>query len=620
MEAASMRRTRLLPLGVLIPIALVAAVAGWTADARANAGERGAYLSPLVPLQRLDGQNTHLHVDEVRLRPDGLLLQCSYTFGVVDARDAGRLRYLAQNLTHAIPGDRRRPGCVHLAWDGDVVYTTHRGNIRNPAFLTAWDITDREQPVQLPALQEPGVSYEGVDVANGRVFVGLHEKGLGIYERAASNELTRVGTLTGLTNAWGVRAAGNTVFVADGIGGLATVDVTTPAAPRILGRVVTGGQARDVVVAGPHAYVASGSAGLVVVDVSDLTNPTIVGTAAMPGTALRLDYSAGRVFVAAWNDARVYDVSVPSTPRFVGAVRLTRDLNVPEDDRPAATSRILGIAARDQDVFIGNWHQLYSYRLYPDRVAPSLRLPEAAGMVDFGPVAPGGTRTLSLPVTNQGTAPLTVFSANVAGEAFTVEPAQAQIAPGATARLSLTYRAAGTARQEGYLRILSDDPGSPLRTAFLVGNQPGLGVNMPLPETTGVLLDGTDWSSSQAAGRVLLLNFFATFCPVCGGQLPDVEARFWQTYRDQGLVVVALNAHDGMDRIGEVDQYVDNLRLTFALGLEQSTTYRQLTQNFAGANPFPVDVIVGKDGRIAYIAREYDPDAMTEVIERLLAE
>jgi hypothetical protein len=89
------------------------------------------------------------------------------------------MRYLAQNLRHTIPGDTRAPGCIHLAWDGDIVYTTHRGDIRNPAFLSAWDITNRESPKQLPILQEPDVSYEGVDVANGTIFVGLHEKGLG---------------------------------------------------------------------------------------------------------------------------------------------------------------------------------------------------------------------------------------------------------------------------------------------------------------------------------------------------------------------------------------------------------------------------------------------------------
>jgi peroxiredoxin len=241
-------------------------------------------------------------------------------------------------------------------------------------------------------------------------------------------------------------------------------------------------------------------------------------------------------------------------------------------------------------------------------------------MLDFGAVPAGERKTMSFPITNQGTAPLTVFSSRVSGGAFGVTPAETRIAPGETARLSLIYRATGTGREDGYLQIFSDDPATPLRTAFLVGNQPGLGMHMPLPETTGVLLDGGTWSSSQARGEVLLLNFFATFCPVCGGQLPDVEERFWQAYRGRGLMVVALNAHDGLDRIGEVDQYVENLGLSFTLGLEQTDTYRRLTRNFAGPNPFPVDVIVGRDGRIEYIAREYDPQAMIETIERLLDE
>ena len=101
--------------------------------------ERGSYQSPLVRLQQLVGSNDHLHTDEVRYRPsDGLLFHCSYNFGVIDARDPGRMVYLAQELRHRIPGDRRQPGCIHLAWDGDTVYTVHRGNIDNPAFLSGW--------------------------------------------------------------------------------------------------------------------------------------------------------------------------------------------------------------------------------------------------------------------------------------------------------------------------------------------------------------------------------------------------------------------------------------------------------------------------------------------------
>ncbi|MDI3290830.1 redoxin domain-containing protein [Polyangium sp. 15x6] len=582
--------------------------------------EPGHYLSPLVQLQNLAEVGSH--TDEVRIREDNLLLNCSYTFNVIDAEHANDMEALTgEGLKHTIPGDTRTPGCKHLAWDENLVFTTHLGNIRNPAFLSGWDITDPEAPVQLPVLQEPGISYEGVDVANHHIFVGLHENGLGVYDYDAANGFTRVGSLGGFTNAWGIAARGNHVFVADGIGGFATVDATDPAKPVELGRVAIGGQARGVVVDGNFAYVAAGSAGVAVVDIADLASPKVVGRAEMPGTALRIAFSEGRIFVAAWNDVRVYDVTTPSAPRFVAAVRIPRPFDYEDADRELPTMRTFGVAARGQDVFIGAWENPYSYRLEPDRLAPNIRLPETSARLDFGKVASGASKTIQIPVTNQGTAPLTLVDNWISGHAFSVEPKQARIEPGETLSLEVTYVASSAEEEVGYLLIVSDDPAAPVRKAYLVGNAPGVTLGSPLPATTATMLDGTTWTSEASAGKVLLLSYFATFCPVCANHLPDVEERFWQSYRDKGLEIVALNPRETSDKIGDVQAYCENIRVSFPLGIEEpASTYAAVTTNFVGPNPFPVDVIVGKDGTVRYASHEYDPDAMAAVIEELLAE
>jgi len=90
---------------------------------------------------------------------------------------------------------------------------------------------------------------------------------------------------------------------------------------------------------------------------------------------------------------------------------------------------------------------------------------------------------------------------------------------------------------------------------------------------------------------------------------------------NQGLEVVALNAHDELAQIGEVEDFCTNLGLTYPVGLEEETdTYGAITQNFEGLNPFPVTVLVDKEGTIRYIAREYDADTLTALVEELLAE
>ena len=103
--------------------------------------------------------------------------------------------------------------------------------------------------------------------------------------------------------------------------------------------------------------------------------------------------------------------------------------------------------------------------------------------------------------------------------------------------------------------------------------------------------------------------------------MPDIEERFWRPYRNQGLQVVVLNSREPTTQIGLVQAYIDSLGVTFPVGFEEPpTTYAAVIANYPGPNPFPVEVIVGKDGVVHYAAHEYDPDAMAQVLNELLVE
>jgi hypothetical protein len=364
--------------------------------------------------------------------------------------------------------------------------------------------------VQLPVLQEDGVSYEGIDTSNGLIYVALRRHGLGIYRRTSTGFL-RIGSFAGLENAWGVRVRGNTAFVTDGLGGLAIVDVSNPSAPSLVGRAAIDGQARGLAIDGNHAYVAAGAAGLVVVDVSDLGAPKVTGAARVSGSAIRVDYSDGLAFVAAWNDARVYDVSNPAAPRFIGAARMTRAIGREDDGRPDVTSRTLGVAAHRDVMFAGNWHVIHSFRVHPERRAPSLVLPEDVNLVDFGPVAPGALARVPLAVRNQGTAPLTIVDAAIDQPSFTVEPRELRVPPGETATFALAFAPKSADKTTALLRFSTDDPDHPAREGYLVANQPGLGVGKRFPEARVALVDGGRWTSAALEGHVALVAYFATF-------------------------------------------------------------------------------------------------------------
>ncbi|HEU5056202.1 MAG TPA: alkyl hydroperoxide reductase [Kofleriaceae bacterium] len=504
--------------------------------------EPGTFRSPVTQLQRLAGLNDHMHLDEVRfVAANQRLYVCSYDFAVVNVADPGGMRYIAQQLKVVWPEgegfrDRypltgtRTGGCINLAVDGEWVFTTHRGNIDDPAYLGGWRLAPGSSPgsvvpSQIPLHAEEDTSFEGIDVGNGHIYVGLGVGGFAVYDfDTETRTFTRRGSLGGMNHILGLRVVGNTVYAADGLGGVVAIDVTDPDAPALIGRVATGGQARDVRVDAREdrttVYVAAAAAGLVVVDATDAAQMRVIGQVSMPGSAQRLDYSGDRVFVAAWNDARVYDVSDPTTPTFVGAARMTRRLpgttGEPEDDRPDVTSRTLGIAASSLDpdiMFAGNWHVPYSFRVHSDRAAPFIYLPEDVNLVDFGPTEQGATSTRKLLVRNEGTEPLTLYSIWSSSSSFTTDVPQLRVPAQSSAILTVTYTASSEEKETAILHLGSDDPAQPLRKAYLVGNQEGLGVGKPLPETIVALTSGDEWSStaSENAGKVQMLAYFATF-------------------------------------------------------------------------------------------------------------
>jgi peroxiredoxin len=62
--------------------------------------------------------------------------------------------------------------------------------------------------------------------------------------------------------------------------------------------------------------------------------------------------------------------------------------------------------------------------------------------------------------------------------------------------------------------------------------------------------------------------------------------------------------------------------VTFPIGWDTESSYAAFPGNPAqeSISPFPLDVVIDRDGTIAYINREYDADGLRAVVEQLLAQ
>ena len=67
-----------------------------------------------------------------------------------------------------------------------------------------------------------------------------------------------------------------------------------------------------------------------------------------------------------------------------------------------------------------------------------------------------------------------------------------------------------------------------------------LGIGFPAPDFSAVDADGEKLSLSSLAGKIVVLDFWASWCAPCSDELPHVEA-IASNYADRGVVVIGIN-------------------------------------------------------------------------------
>lgn len=106
-------------------------------------------------------------------------------------------------------------------------------------------------------------------------------------------------------------------------------------------------------------------------------------------------------------------------------------------------------------------------------------------------------------------------------------------------------------------------------------------------------LDGKKVKLSDFRGKPVILNFWATWCPPCRAEMPDLEK-----ISKEGVEVVAVNVTESEENKEKIGRFVKELGLTFTIPLDEAAA---VTQRY-NVSAFPTSYVLDKDGKIRYIA------------------
>ena len=137
------------------------------------------------------------------------------------------------------------------------------------------------------------------------------------------------------------------------------------------------------------------------------------------------------------------------------------------------------------------------------------------------------------------------------------------------------------------------------------------------PDFSMKLTDGKTVKLSDLKGKIVMLQFTASWCGVCRKEMPFIERDIWQKHK--GNPNFALLAIDRDEPHETVLKFVESTKITYPIGLDpRADIFALYAERNAGITR---NVIIDKTGKIVLLTRLYNEEEfahMTETIDHLL--
>lgn len=137
---------------------------------------------------------------------------------------------------------------------------------------------------------------------------------------------------------------------------------------------------------------------------------------------------------------------------------------------------------------------------------------------------------------------------------------------------------------------------------------------MQAPDFTVTMFDGTTQTLSALKGKVVLVNFWATWCPPCREELKRVQTDIVDRFAGQEFVFIPISRAEERETVAA---FREQMGYSFPMGLDpERKIYDQFASNF-----IPRNFLIDQEGKVVIASVGYEPeefDALIAKIEELL--
>ena len=126
------------------------------------------------------------------------------------------------------------------------------------------------------------------------------------------------------------------------------------------------------------------------------------------------------------------------------------------------------------------------------------------------------------------------------------------------------------------------------------------------------LLDGQLLTNENLRGKVVVIQFTASWCSVCIKEMPHLEKEMWQRFKNDDFMLIGV---DLKEELNVVKEFIQSTEVTYPFTIDKDGSFfESFTNPGAGVTR---NIIIDKTGKISFLTRLFDPKEFQEMIEHI---
>lgn len=131
------------------------------------------------------------------------------------------------------------------------------------------------------------------------------------------------------------------------------------------------------------------------------------------------------------------------------------------------------------------------------------------------------------------------------------------------------------------------------------------------------MMNGDTILMSDLEGKVVVLQFTASWCSVCRKEMPHLQNEVWEPNKNKDFILIGVDIDEDVNK---VSPFIEQMQVTYPIAIDNN---KEIFYNFAAKGAGVTrNIVIDKTGEIVFLTRLFDPvefEQMKSKIESLLS-